>query len=148
MGDAPKGPAGPCPAALGAFGVPARRWRTRVDLYAQIEAARAFLSECEIGPDALANAAAVAGLSPFHFQRTFSEVVGQSPHQYLKARRCALALTLLSKSLSIAEVALECGFASPAAFSREFKRNFDVSPREFRKIGKDTPNFLGNNTPN
>lgn len=54
---------------------------------------------------------------------------------------------LLLQDLSVAEVAIECGFTSPAAFSREFKRIFGLSPSDFRKNGKNLPTDVGDNTP-
>src|SRR5689334_25207012 len=39
----PHGLTGPCPAALGMIGVPARRWLTKADLYAQLDQAKTFM---------------------------------------------------------------------------------------------------------
>lgn len=82
----------------------------------------------------LEDAARAVGLSPFHFLRVFSAVVGATPHQYLLRLRLAHAAKLLADSdLAVTDVALDCGFADLSNFVRTFRRAAGVSPREFRK---------------
>lgn len=82
----------------------------------------------------LEDAARAAGLSPFHFLRVFSAVVGATPHQYLVRLRLARAARLLSEEeRPITDVAFDCGFADLSNFVRTFRRAAGVSPREFRK---------------
>src|SRR5688572_16119853 len=52
-----------------------------------------------------------AGVSPYHFLRTFERVTGVTPHQYvLRARLREAALALTSREDTILDVALQCGF--------------------------------------
>jgi AraC-like DNA-binding protein len=86
---------------------------------------------------ALADAAAIAGLSAFHFLRVFARVVGATPHQYLlRARLRRAARLLASDDRSISDVALDSGFADLSNFVRTFGRAAGVSPRRFRAAAR------------
>ena len=83
---------------------------------------------------ALAGAARAAGLSPFHFLRLFSRVLGVTPHQYLVRVRLSHAARLLADDArAITEVALDVGFGDLSNFVRSFHRAAGVSPRAFRR---------------
>ncbi|MEZ4321816.1 MAG: AraC family transcriptional regulator [Myxococcota bacterium] len=70
---------------------------------------------------------AAMGVSSFH--RTFKEVTGETPLQYLKKVRLLKAKNLLVyEGKRVEEAAYEVGYASPSQFSREFKRYFSVPP--------------------
>ncbi|MFC2133707.1 GyrI-like domain-containing protein [Bacteroidota bacterium] len=81
--------------------------------------------------------ARAAFFSPFHFHRLFTSIVGETPNEFVKRIRIEKAAHMLvyRKSLSITEVALECGFSSSAAFSRSFKHHYAVSPSEWINNG-------------
>jgi len=66
----------------------------------------------------------------------FSELVGESPIQYLTRWRLALAAQVLrAGSEPIARIAERSGYESEAAFSRAFKREFGAPPAAWRKAG-------------
>lgn len=92
----------------------------------------------------LAAAAALAGLSPFHFLRSFKAVLGVSPHQFLlRSRLRAAAKRLLDKQeVSVTTLALEVGFEDLSNFVRTFHRAAGVSPGVFRKLGRRDRNFF------
>lgn len=72
-------------------------------------------------------------VSPNYLNRLFLKGLGMSPKRYLIGQRMQLARALLnSTSLSIQEIALRCGYKTPFAFSKEFRKNFGISPRPFR----------------
>lgn len=76
-----------------------------------------------------------AGLSPFHYLRVFSRVLGVSPHQYLVRCRLRNAARLLADDdRAVTDVALEVGFADLSNFVRSFRRAAGVSPRAFRRL--------------
>lgn len=88
-------------------------------------------------PIDLESLAEQAGLSPFHFLRLFSNVLGVTPHQYLIRSRLRRAARLLAdESRSITDVALDVGFGDLSNFVRTFHRAAGVSPRAFRKAAK------------
>jgi AraC family transcriptional regulator len=81
----------------------------------------------------LAQAASVAGFSPYHFHRLFSAIIGETPANYLQRIRLEMAANLLRKSTrTIAQIACDCGFSSPAVFSRLFGKTYGYSPRYYR----------------
>ena len=85
----------------------------------------------------LAATAAQAGLSPFHFLRLFSRVLGVTPHQYLVRSRLRRAARLLAdEERPVTQVALESGFADLSNFVRSFRRAAGVPPRAFRKAAR------------
>jgi AraC family transcriptional regulator len=74
-----------------------------------------------------------AGISVHHFGKRFRESTGLAPAAYLTTLRIAQARVLLSTTeLSISQVALRCGYASPAAFATAFGRHNGVTPRSYR----------------
>jgi AraC-like DNA-binding protein len=92
---------------------------------------------------ALDGAAAEAGLSPFHFLRLFSKVLGVTPHQYLVRSRLRNAARLLcDEERSITDVAFDVGFGDLSNFVRTFHRAAGVSPRGFRKAAKGERRLL------
>lgn len=85
----------------------------------------------------LAAAARVAAVSPFHFLRTFTRVLGITPHQYLVRSRLRRAAHLLATShAAVTDVALESGFGDLSNFTRAFGRAAGRSPSTFRNFCK------------
>jgi AraC family transcriptional regulator len=94
-------------------------------------------------PIGLSGAARQAGLSPFHFLRSFASVLGVTPHQYLVRSRLRHAARLLAADTrSITEIALEVGFADLSNFVRTFHRAAGVSPRAFRRAARGDRKIL------
>ena len=98
--------------------------------------------ENDIGLDEIA---AVAGLSVFHFHRTFAKAMGTPPHRYLGQMRLERAKTLLALGrLSLAEISLACCFSSQPNFSRAFRRATGITPLAYRnEAGRRTPTQVG-----
>ena len=85
-------------------------------------------------PLELADVARAAGLSPFHFLRTFANVLGVTPHQYLVRSRLRHAARLLAdEDRSVTDVAYDVGFGDLSNFIRTFHRAAGLSPSGFRK---------------
>lgn len=90
----------------------------------------------EDGDLSLAELAAVASLSPFHFSRAFKAATGRAPHQFVLARRVERAKALLARrDLALAEIAYRAGFASQAHFSTAFRRATGTTPARYRAEG-------------
>lgn len=85
-------------------------------------------------PIGVTEIAGAAGISLFHFSRSFREATGSSPYAHLLHRRIECAKTkLLFGNEPVATVAAACGFASAKQFSRMFARETGVSPATFRR---------------
>lgn len=73
-------------------------------------------------------------VSPWHFQRLFKALAGDSLGGYIRGRRLTKAAQLLrSSGLSVIDIAFRVGFNSHEVFTRAFKLYFGQSPKDFRK---------------
>lgn len=99
--------------------------------------AHAAIERIEAGfaePLSLADLAAEAGLSPYHFLRVFRRVTGTTPHQYLvSARLRHAARLLLSSGRPVTDIAYDAGFSDLSNFVRTFHRAVGLSPRAFSR---------------
>lgn len=91
--------------------------------------------ERELGTElTLSGLAREAGLSPYHFLRTFEQLTGVTPHQFLlRARLRAAALRVATEPARIIDIAFACGFGDLSNFNRAFRTEFGVSPRTYRR---------------
>lgn len=81
----------------------------------------------------LADLAAIAAMSPFHFSRAFRRTIGVTPVRYVWRCRIDLAKSRLrDQSIPLAVIALECGFASQAHFTTLFRQLVGVTPSRYR----------------
>jgi AraC-like DNA-binding protein len=77
--------------------------------------------------------ARTAGLSPAHFSREFHRAFGESPHQYVIARRMEHAAALLQSSEEpIADICRRVGLRSVGSFTSCFSRTFGEPPASYR----------------
>jgi AraC-like DNA-binding protein len=89
----------------------------------------------DVGLDTLA---AIAGLSPKHFARAFRQSTGMPPHRWLIERRIDRARALLrTPGLSLAEIALACGFADQSHFTAAFRKIAGATPGFFQKAMRE-----------
>lgn len=85
-------------------------------------------------PLTLAALARHAGLSRYHFLRTFEQVTGITPHQYVRRARLRDAAMRLSRQPArVVDVALACGFGDVSNFNHAFRTEFGVSPTLYRR---------------
>jgi len=83
----------------------------------------------------LAELAAIAQLSQYHFSRAFKRSTGMSPHQYVIQQRVERAKLLLrEKKMSICEVAIAYGFTYQRYLNRHFKRLIGMTPKPLIKL--------------
>jgi AraC family transcriptional regulator len=78
--------------------------------------------------------AGLAGLSSYHFVRSFKRSFGAPPHRYHTARRIERAKALLANPrASITDVAFDVGFSGTGAFSTTFHRVTGRTPTDYRR---------------
>lgn len=84
-------------------------------------------------PLPLSRLAADAAMSPYHFLRTFSRVVGITPHRFVtRARLEQAARQLRQTDAPVATIALDAGFSDLSAFHASFRRWLGASPAAYR----------------
>lgn len=89
-------------------------------------------------PISLADIAAVAALSPYHFARAFKASMGMTPVRYVWQRRIELARRMLRETgAPLVDVALACGYASQSHFTTAFKMATGVTPAAYRRGQSD-----------
>ena len=88
-------------------------------------------------------AARQADLSPFHFLRLFSNVLGVTPHQYLVRSRLRHAARLLAHDdIAVTDIAYDVGFGDLSNFVRTFHRAAGLSPTKFRQAARGERKIL------
>lgn len=86
----------------------------------------------------IAELAFLCGMSEATFKRKFTAVFDQSPARYILKKKLAHAQTLLQiESKAISDIAYECGFGSPSAFNKAFKKHVGSTPSAFRQSQMD-----------
>lgn len=88
----------------------------------------------------LAELARKAHMSPFHFQRAFTRMVGSSPAAYVRRLRLELGARLLLRGESVGAAARACGFPHHEVFTRAYRAHFGRLPRvDARPAGDSEP---------
>jgi AraC family transcriptional regulator len=89
----------------------------------------------------LSDMAAAANMSKYHFAKSFRQVIGIPPHQYLVRVRVEKARKLLGDcALSVEEVASRVGYADKEHFSEQFLKIVGTTPKAYREAdGFPTP---------
>lgn len=73
-------------------------------------------------------------LSHMHFIRKIKQLTGKKPVDLLKSYRLKRAKDLLSQNdVNISDIAYKVGYDLPNSFSRAFKKEFGMSPKEFKE---------------
>lgn len=87
------------------------------------------------------------GIHPNYMTRIFHEKYGVSPKQYLMDVKLKKACRLLTTTeLSVSVIASSLGFDDQLAFSKIFKKEFAISPTEYRKQSRISSGVLPNET--
>lgn len=86
-------------------------------------------------PLSLEELSALIGISPYHFLRTFKQVAGVTPHQFLLRRRLReAALRLRTTTESVLDIALDAGFGDLSNFNYTFRAAFGTTPTKYRPL--------------
>lgn len=96
---------------------------------------RLYQAVCDApeAPHRLADLAALAGLSEFHFHRAFRQSTGQTPQAWVEGLRIRHAEALILQGMALSEVALACGFAHQSHLSRAFQKARGLPPAAWRR---------------
>lgn len=97
---------------------------------ARVERARTMMQVHYAEPLSLSQLAREAGMSVYHFARVFSELQGQSPHQFLVEVRLNAAAERLRAGASVTQTCYAVGFGSLSHFVTSFRRRFGVRPSQ------------------
>jgi AraC-like DNA-binding protein len=110
--------------------------RAREPSARDIQRVTAIVRELAARPEesyTLTSLANQAAMSPYHFLRTFRQVVGLAPHQYLLRNRLHRAALRLRRSRDeISAIAFAAGFNDLSTFNRRFRRVMGVNPGAYR----------------
>ena len=114
--------------------VAAKPKRVTVRVERAVETAKAHLTDYfhdAVPLDALAE---LTGVSKFHLNKMFKQVVGIPPHVFQTSLRVGEAKRRLRDAAPLAHVAVDLGFADQAHFTRTFKRYVGVTPGQYQKV--------------
>ena len=92
--------------------------------------------DAHLGQDIkLADLAQLIGMSQYYFCRLFRQSMGVSPYKYVIQKRVEQAKKLLKQpqKVTIAAIALECGFANQSALNKHFRNLTGTTPKSYRK---------------
>jgi len=84
----------------------------------------------------LSGLAAMAGLSPFHFQRTFKAAVGLTPRQYAEAARMGTLKRTLRRSRDVTAAVYDAGFGSSSRVYERADTRLGMTPKQYRRGGQ------------
>lgn len=103
----------------------------------QLAAACEMLAASFSGDRSIADVARACGLSRGYFIRGFKEATGKTPHQWGLSQRVEQARgMLISSEMSLADIALACGFADQSHFTRVFSKVTGLPPGGWRRAAR------------
>jgi AraC family transcriptional regulator len=101
---------------------------------------RDYIDRHITGPILVSELGALVRLSEAHFSRCFKRTFGESPHAFVLHRRLEFAAEyMLQTDLPLCDIALRCGFADQAHFSKHFRQANGVSPSAWRRTARTIP---------
>lgn len=105
---------------------------TRQEIYRRLLQGRRYMDEHFLQNPLISEVAQHCCMSEFHFFRSFKQAFRSTPHQYMLRKRLELASKLIRfGDMNLSQVAAECGFPDLAAFSKTFKKHFQMAPSRY-----------------
>ncbi len=114
-----------------------------VDLHSQVNSAHAGLARVIAAmreridlPWRVAQMAEMAGVSSPSLERLARRTLGLPPQQLLQRLRLEHAVALITQtSMSMGDIAAECGFYDQSSFTRQFRKVLGLTPGAYRRAG-------------
>lgn len=103
--------------------------------YRRMARAIRFLAANYLDQPKLDEAAAAAGLSPYHFQRLFTRYVGVSPKNFIAHLTLEHAKSVLDTGASVLDAALEAGLSGPSRLHDLTLKIEAMTPGDYAKGG-------------
>lgn len=104
------------------------------DVFRRLCLARDFARDHHTRAVTIEAMARVAGMSPYHFARSFRRSFGQTPRAWLTDVRLNRAKALLSRSgAHVTDVCFDVGFSSLGSFSSLFARHVGLPPSAWQR---------------
>jgi AraC family transcriptional regulator len=111
---------------------PARRWSPALSRQ-QVELITDYMHARMADNITVEDLAGIIDVSKFHFIRVFAATTGHTPYQYLRRIRMRAAAELLrTTGHPSSRIAAMCGYRSAGQFAAAFRRQYGVSPTDFR----------------
>ena len=73
-------------------------------------------------------------MSKYHIAHVFKDEIGMSIHQYISKKRLARCREALLGDVPVTKVYLLFGFHDYSSFYRAFKKEYGISPKDFKKL--------------
>lgn len=114
-----------------------KRWAqkedTEAEYYKAINKVLDYINEHINEANDIDTLSKVANISPFHFHRIFTSIIGENPGAYIQRLRLEyVAEKLRTSKLSLNTLADKTGYSSPQALSKAFKKRFGIPPSIYK----------------
>lgn len=115
---------------------------TKIDYRERIKRVTRYIDDHISEPLRLKDLSKIACFSEFHFHRVFVACLGMTIQEYINFRRLAKGATLLLNSpWRITDITFEAGYETLSSFTQAFKKYFNMTPSQFRKLKGKDPNL-------
>lgn len=106
--------------------------------FIQARRVKEFIADNLENDISLADIARVANISVYYLIRQFHKTFECAPYEYVTRQRLDRAKKMIaSGGVPLKTVAAACGFSDQSHMTRLFRRAFDLTPSEFRKVVQD-----------